>query len=117
MEFVPLALLGALVYKFVDFFKYVRIGDWNAAGTQVIAWLGGVVAVVLFAKTNFGATIDLGGQPLSTLNFASQLVIGLSATSLFSAFYDFKSAVDRTDSAKTPALVTDMPPRSVLTRT
>lgn len=117
MEFVPLVLLGALVYKFVDFLKYLRVGDWNAAGTQAIAWVAGIVAVILFAATDFGKSIDVGGQALSDLNFASTLVIGLSATSLFSTVYDLKSAVDRTDSGKTPALVTDTPSRKTLRQT
>lgn len=110
MELVPLALLGALVYKFVDFLKYAKVRDWNAAGTQVIAWVGGVIAITLFANSDFASSIDLGGQTLTSLNFVSQVIIGMSATSLFSAFYDLKSSLDNTDSAKTPALITPVPP-------
>lgn len=105
MEFAPLVLLGALVYKFVDFLKFVKTKDWNATVTQLTAWLSGVVAITLFAHSDFGSGIDLGGFSLESLNFVSQIVVGLSATSLFSAFYDVKSALDVTDSARTPALV------------
>jgi hypothetical protein len=107
MEFAPLALLGALVYKFVDFLKFCRVKDWNSAGTQAVAWLAGILAITLFANSDFSAGIDLGGRSLGSLNFVSQVIVGLSATSLFSAFYDFKRAIDGTDSAKTPALITD----------
>ncbi len=105
MEFAPLALLGALVYKFVDFLKFVRVKDWNSAGTQAVAWLAGILAITLFANSDFSSGIDFGGQALGSLNFVSQVIVGLSATSLFSAFYDVKRALDNTDSAKTPALI------------
>ncbi len=110
MEFAPIALLGALVYKFVDFLKFVKVGDWNSAGTQAVAWLAGILAITLFANSDFSAGIDFGGQSLSSLNFVSQVVIGLSATSLFSAFYDVKRALDNTDSAKTPPLISSPTP-------
>ncbi len=110
MEFAPLAFLGALVYKIIDFFKYVRARDWNASGTQIITWLGGILAISLFAHSDFAGGIDLGGQSLGSLNFASQVIVGMSATSLFSAFYDAKRALDNTDSAKTPALITEASP-------
>lgn len=102
-----MAILGALVYKFVDFLKYLKSGDTNAAVTQLIAWVSGVVAISLFAHSDFATSIDLGGQSLPSLNFVSQVIVGLSATSLFSAFYDLKSALDNKDSARTPALVVE----------
>lgn len=110
MEFVPLALLGALVYKFVDFLKFVKVKDWNAAGTQVVAWISGIVAITLFANSDFAAGIDLSGLSLESLNFVSQVIVGLSATSLFSSFYDIKRAIDNTDSARTPALISESTP-------
>ncbi len=110
MEFAPLAFLGALVYKFVDFLKFVRVGDWNSAGTQFIAWVAGILAITLFANSDFATTIEIGDSSLANLNFVSQVIIGLSATSLFSAFYDVKRAIDRSDSAKTPALITETTP-------
>ncbi len=86
MEFAPLAFLGALVYKFVDFLKFVKAKDWNAAGTQLVAWVAGIVAITLFANSDFAAGIDLGGRSLDSLNFVSQVIVGLSATSLFFFF-------------------------------
>ncbi len=114
MEFAPLAFLGALVYKFVDFLKFVKAKDWNAAGTQLVAWAAGIVAITLFANSDFAAGIDLGGRSLDSLNFVSQVIVGLSATSLFSSFYDVKRAIDNTDSARTPALISEATP--VLTK-
>ncbi len=110
MEFAPLALLGALVYKFVDFLKFVKAKEWNSAGTQLIAWLAGILAITLFANSDFSAGIEFGERSLGSLNFVSQVILGLSATSLFSAFYDVKRAIDNTDSAKTPALIAEPTP-------
>ncbi len=104
MELVPLALLGALVYKLVDFFKFVTNKNWVAARTQLIAWASGILAVTLFALSDFADGISMGNATLSSLSFPTLIIIGLSATSLFSAFYDLKSSLDNTDSAKTPAL-------------
>ncbi len=105
MEFVPLVVLGALVYKFTDFLKYLKAGDWNAVGTQAVVWAAGIAAVALFAHSGFAADIPVfGDMTLATTAFAEQIIIGLSASSLFSTVYDAKKAVDGTDSAKTPSL-------------
>jgi hypothetical protein len=105
MEFIPLVVLGALVYKFTDFLKYLRAGDWNAVATQAIVWTAGIAAVALFAHSAFAGDIPVFGDiTLATTAFAEQAIIGLSASSLFSAAYDAKKALDSTDSAKTPSL-------------
>lgn len=105
MDFIPLAVLGALVYKFTDFLKYLKAGDWNAVGTQLVVWVAGVAAVALFAHSAFAGNIPVFGDlTLATTAFAEQIIIGLSASSLFSAAYDAKKAIDGSDSAKTPSL-------------
>lgn len=111
MEFAPLVALGSLVFKFVDFLKFVRVGDWNAVGTQVIAWLAGILAVFLAAASTFAGKINVGGTILTNFTVADKIFFGLMATSIFSVVYDFKKSFDSTDSAKTPPLLTDNPPQ------
>jgi hypothetical protein len=104
MDFVPLAVLGALVYKFVDFLKFITNKDWNGVKTQIVAWCSGIVGIALFAKSDFSSVITFGDLSLQSINFASQVILGLSATSIFSAFYDLKKSIDSSDSAKTSPL-------------
>ncbi len=105
MNFVPIVLLGALVYKFTDFLKFLKAGDWNAVGTQLVVWVSGIAAIALFAHSSFAADIPvMGSMTLASLGFAEQVIVGLSASSLFSAANDAKKAIDGTDSAKTPSL-------------
>jgi hypothetical protein len=108
MEIVPLVLLGALVYKLIDFIKYVRAGDWNAVATQATVWIAGIVVVLLFAASTMGAAIMLPGLgvTLGSLAIVDKVIIGLFASSLFSAGKDVLKAVDNTQTAATPPLTT-----------
>lgn len=107
MEVWPTVMLGALVWKFVDFLKYLRAADWNGVGTQIVAWVAGVGAVFLVAQTEFAHGIDVGGRALSVLPGWDLLVLGLMATSLLSAAYDVKKSIDNSDSAAVPPLFKD----------
>ena len=105
MDFVPLVALGALIWKFVDFLKYLKVSDWNAAATQAIVWVAGIAGIVLFAHSGFAGNIPVfEGMTLAQTGFAEQLILGLSAASVASVGYGVKTAVDNTDSAKTPSL-------------
>ncbi len=106
MEIALIVLIGALVAKFTDFLKFVRAGDVNASLTQLSAWAAGVAAVFLGSATDFAGTAQFNRIALNDLNSASKVLLGLLATSLFSVVYDLKKAIDPTDSAKTPQLVT-----------
>lgn len=105
MPFVPLAAMGALVFTLVNLLKNLRAGKWSPVVTQLIAWLAGVVVVVLFAQTDWAATIAFGGQALSDLNGSSQFVIGLMASSIFGVATEVIKAVDNTDSAAKSPLI------------
>lgn len=105
MEFVPLLALAALIGKLLDFVKYLRAGDWNGAGTQATAWAVGVAVVFLFAQTSWAdSSLPIGDQTLGEMNAVEQFILGLLATSVFSAFVDAKKAVDGSDSARQPSL-------------
>lgn len=105
LEFVPLAAALALALKLLDFVKYITAGDINAIATQGASWVSGVLVVFLLAATDFSAGILIGDVPLETLNAASLILLGLSLGSSGSVLYDFKKAIDRTDSAVTPSLL------------
>jgi hypothetical protein len=84
IPFTPLLALGTLVFTFVNFLKYLTNRNWNAALTQVAAWVSGILAVALAAQAQFASGIVVGGIALAKLNWASQLMLGLLATSLLS---------------------------------
>jgi hypothetical protein len=113
MPIVPLALLGALVYAFINVLKYAQARQWGAVLTQVCTWAGGIAAVFLVSASKIGETIkfttgtatDRHSYTLTTLDTMSKLVLGLLASSLFAtAFNQFIKARDNNDTAATPSL-------------
>ena len=105
MDFVPVVVLGALIWKFADFLKLVSTKDWSAAITQLAVWGSGVAGVALVAQTDFASAVPVGEFTLATLNGWSLLVAGLSLSSTASVGYDVKRAIDSSDSAKMPNLL------------
>lgn len=108
----PELLLGfagllALVAKVTDFFRLLSnfVTEKSAVATQTLSWIGGVVAVMLFAHSDFGASVTIGDQPLNLLNGASLVIVGLMVSSAASLAVDFKQARDSTDSAAKPKLL------------
>jgi hypothetical protein len=110
MDFVPLAATIALLWKIVDFAKLVRVRDVNAVVTQAVTWAAGVGLTFLLAGTDFADGIKIGDMHLGHVNASSLVLIGLSLASSTSVAYDFKRALDRTDSAAMPSLVTGLVP-------
>jgi ABC-type branched-subunit amino acid transport system permease subunit len=100
-------IFGALVLKLVDFLKYLKNGDSNGIVTLLLGWAAGVAAVQIISWTQWNDEIKIGDETLNSLSFASQIVLGFVATSVAAVVYDFKKAVDNSDSAKTPNLVGD----------
>lgn len=106
IEFVPILVLGLVVYTLTNFVKYVRNREWSAVVTLVAAWVVGVLAVWLVGATSWAETITVGGtETLNTLSFPEKLLVGLVVTSIGSFGYDLKRSFDNTDSAATPPLV------------
>lgn len=104
MEALGLAGIGALAAKVLDVLKFAQASNWNGVVTQFAAWTSGVMAVLLGAQTDFAAGMQLGEFSLADLNFASQVFVGLLATSVLSITLDFRKALDSTDSAAMPSL-------------
>lgn len=103
--FVPMLALVALVKKFIDFAKYLTNRDVNGAITQIVVWGSGVVAVCLFAQTDWAEGIIFAGRTLADMNFASQLAVGLGLGSTAGVVTDVIKASDDSDSAAMPKLL------------
>ena len=106
MDFAPLVVALALVWKIVDFAKAVRVRDIDAIVSQLAVWVAGVIVTFLLAATDFASGVTIGDLSLDALNAASLILLGLSIGSTGSVAYDFKRAFDRSDSAAQPSLVT-----------
>jgi predicted solute-binding protein len=101
----PIVLLGALVYTFTSFLRYVSGRQWSSALTILVAWAGGVGSVFLFAETQFGDQVRVGTVAVASFNLSTKLLIGFLASSLFAAFRDLTKAVDNTQTTKMPSLI------------
>lgn len=106
MQFAIVPLLGALVYAFTNFLRYLKAGDANGAVTQLIVWGGGIGAVFLVAQTEFASGVPIGeNATLATLSGWSLLFVGLMASSLFSFANDALGAIDSSRSSEKPKLL------------
>jgi hypothetical protein len=99
--------LAALTLTFVDFLKNLTPPDhdYNAAITQVVAWVSGLVAVFLYGESQLGDTITIGTTTLDHADTATKIIVGLSVSSIASTFYKFSKSVDSSDSNKQPPLL------------
>lgn len=108
-------VFGAFVKKVVDFFRNLR--NWrterSAILTQTLAFVGGIVVVVLASHAKVTADLVLPGMStaLGHLDGSSQVLYGLMVGAAGSLLADGVSAIDNTDSAATPPLVA--PPQGV----
>lgn len=109
MDFVPLLVMAALVKKIVDMVKFLAAGDTNAAVTQIVAWLTGIAAVFIAAKSDFGNEMLINGLALSSLNNWALVFAGLTLASTAGVGWDAISAVDNSNSATTPRLLRTEP--------
>jgi len=109
----------ALVWKVIDFFRLLFNfrTQKSAIITQVTAWAGGVLLVVIAAHASVTSGLVLPGadESLKTIDFASQILLGLLISSLASAAVDVKQALDGSDSAAKPSLITPGPSPQVVT--
>lgn len=107
MDFVPVVAMAALTLKLVDFLRYCRAADMNGVFTQLAAWVGGVLVVLLVAQTDWADGIPVGDMSLGTINIWSIIFYGLAAGSAASVYKDTTKAIDNTNSAAIPTLVPD----------
>lgn len=111
--FAPLAALTATIFTVISLLRYVRGRDWNGAATILTVWVAGVVVLLLFAQSTWAETLVIPGladQPLSTLNFASLVILGLQLGSTATAFNEIRGAIDQSSSTAKPKLVPSSTP-------
>ena len=101
-------IFSALVWKVIDFFRMCFNFKTQKSGiiTQVTAWAGGVLLVVLAAHAGVTSSLILPGsdKALGSIDFASQILLGLLISSVASSVVDIKQAIDGTDSASKPSI-------------
>lgn len=105
--FVPALALLALVKTIVDLVRRVQEGgspQHKAAVLQLLAWMAGVLVVVLFAHSDWAESIPFGSMTLAHMNLWSQIIGGLTVGSAAMLAKDTLNAVDntRTSAAVTP---------------
>jgi hypothetical protein len=109
---MTVVIFSVLVWKVIDFLRmcFNFTSQKSAIVTQATAWIGGVVLVVLAAHAGVSQALVLPGadESLRTVDFPSQILLGLLIASLASATVDVKQAIDRSDSAVKPALLSPM---------
>lgn len=98
MEFVPLVALGALVYTVINLLKSLRSGDFNGAATILSSAVAGVVAIVAYANSDFDIQV-LDNLNLDSLNFVSQVLVGVNLGAVASTGAQVIKALDGSDSA------------------
>lgn len=103
-DVLTLAALAALAAKLVSALKYLLDRDTRQFLTQLIVWVAGVLVVLVAAQADIAAGIVVGSTPLSALDIWSQVLVGLQLSSTAAFAYDFKKAIDGTDSAAEPPL-------------
>ena len=102
-------IFSVLVWKVIDFLRMLFNFKTEKSGivTQLTAWVGGVVLVIVASHAAVTNTLVIPGadQALHSLDFASQILIGLLVSSFASGIVDVKQALDATDSASKPPLL------------
>jgi len=106
VSLTQLAAIGTVVFTAVNFIRFALAGDKSSAGSQILAWLSGIVAAWIVAHTGLAAAFVFGATPLNQLNLVSQGLVGLMAASSISVVNEVKKAIDNTDSARVPTLRT-----------
>lgn len=106
-EFATLAALAALAVKITSLIKYVTAAQFREAVTTLVPWLGAFVALLLGAEADATAGLVIPGltEVLGNLDIASLALAATAIGSTGSVAFDFKKALDHTDSAQEPPLL------------
>lgn len=105
MEIVGLAGLIAIIWKVVDFAKFVTSGDINKAVTQLSVWGAGIVVALLARAAEPFSSVGILGTTFGDLEWPAIVLLALGIGSTASGVFDFKSALDNTGSSVTPPLL------------
>lgn len=110
MEILTVAGLAAFAGKVASTLKQLSAGGYRAALTQALVWAAGVGLAFLAASANAMADLAVVGDlTLGQLDDSSTVLWGLGLASTISVAYDFRKAVDSSDSAREPSLAVPAP--------
>lgn len=104
MDPISFAALSAFVVKITSVIKAIG-KDWNAVVTQAVTWVAGILVMVAAAHSSAFESIALGGHTLDSLNAGALTLAGLGFSSIGSFAFDFKKALDGSDSANETRLL------------
>lgn len=93
--------------KIVTVIKGISAKSYNLAFTQVLVWVVGFFILLIATKAQVTQDLVVPGlsDPLGDLDFFSVIVLALVTGSTGSVVYDFKKAIDTSDSASEPRLL------------
>lgn len=77
----------------------------NGLATFALGWVLGVVMVYVLSASPWGDEITIGKESLGDLDVLGKVIFGLVFTSVAGTLYDFKKAIDSSDSARKPSLI------------
>lgn len=96
-----LAAIAAATDKIMSMLKSASNREWKGPLTQLLVWV--VATVVVIISSHAALTEGLGipgvGLALGALDWPSQVLLGVVVGSSGSLAYDFKKAIDNTDTA------------------
>ena len=110
-------LLAALGLKVTDLVKFATNAAFagtdkakrrkavNDIATFFVGWVVGFFAVLALSRTAWGDEVKIGNEMLSSLNFVNLVMFGLVFSTVAGTLYDFKKAIDNTDTAKKEPLI------------
>ena len=113
MEQIAILLgLAFAINKTVSVIKALLSKDFNTPVTQLVVWVVGFVGITLAAHAQVTSALLVPGleAPLGSLDASSLVLLAWILGSSGSFAFDFKKAVDGTDSAAEPSLLTPAPP-------
>jgi hypothetical protein len=107
LDTFSVATLIALVFVVVNFLRNLAnvtkdVGAKASVVNQIVAWVAGVVVVVLASQADIASSIPVFGSPLGDFDIASLIIVGLSITSAGGVLNDFFAARDNTRTSANP---------------
>lgn len=99
MDFLPLVVAIALIWKIVDLVKLFR-PNLPSKVVQALGFGVGIGVAFLLRETDFASSIAIGDFKLSDLNAYSTALFGSTLGGTASVGVDFKKAIDNGDTAK-----------------
>lgn len=99
MEFAPLVVAAAMVTSGAALVKDILGGQARKAVTFLLTYLVALGITFALRASDFASGVTLGEHTLDGLNVASVFLAAFAVMSLARVVYEFKKAVDASDTA------------------